>query len=137
MIKINEPDLIWLAGLLEGEGNFTWTQNSRQYSYPRMSVGSTDADVIFRVTSIIDNRRLYIKHLPSGKIFYTWSVNGKIAIEIMRLLQPHMMNRRKAVIGDILERWDAKKQGNSIGTNQRDKRFSSNPVFEGRDPPEI
>ena len=48
-MDIARDDLMWLAGLLEGEGSFLMARNivaGKVYRYPKITVNMTDRDVI-------------------------------------------------------------------------------------------
>lgn len=94
----NDRDLIWLAGLLEGEGTF----DAHSGKYPRIRVAMTDRDVVGRAASLFGTQvRLTLNRAPSKA---TWAarVQGAPAAEIMRLILPHMGTRRSAKIAEIL-----------------------------------
>lgn len=97
---MNVPDLKWLAGLLEGEGCFTFHGDGR----PQVIVHMTDADVVAKAA-----RRMGVK--PYGPYFdkkgsmpfFTANLYGPKARVLMRQLYPHMGARRRARIRHILE----------------------------------
>ncbi len=51
-----EYELLWLAGILEGEGYFhlynNHASNGKTYQYARICLGMTDKDVIEKVCSM-------------------------------------------------------------------------------------
>lgn len=95
---ITNEDLHWLAGLLEGEGCFT-LHKSKKRLYPKMQINMNDRDVIERVAELIG------KNVggPYGTGFYTVQIVGRQAIELMEVLKPLMMSRRKARIEEVIE----------------------------------
>jgi len=109
LAAISEPDLAWLAGLLEGEGSFLTARDSRtgrEYRYPRISVGMTDRDVIERAAWLLGERRAYPlpaeKQDRGKKPQFRASLSGWAAAEVMRRLRPWMGKRRGADIDQIL-----------------------------------
>lgn len=124
---MNEIDLAWLAGLLEGEGSFFMqrnTQPSGVYRYPFITVNMTDRDVIERVAEIFDSTVYEFKHIygASRKQAYRTQINGSRAAELMRLLLPHMGKRRSEKISEILTEYD--NSGKRPGRNRSRKGFS-------------
>lgn len=107
---MNREEVIWLAGLLEGEGCFSI---ARQHGNLKVGIviGMTDYDVILRVSQLFNKNRISSKTLKSGKVYYTAQIWGIDAIDIMKLLQPHMFGRRSAKIQEILEKWSWYKLG--------------------------
>jgi hypothetical protein len=94
---IGESDLVWLAGLLEGEGTF----DLHRGKYPRIRVGMTDRDVVGRAATLMGSRiRMTISKVH--KTTFHAEVSGDRAADIMRALLPHMGARRSSKIGDIL-----------------------------------
>lgn len=91
-------DLLWLAGLLEGEGSF----DLHRGKYPRIRVGMTDRDVIGRAATLLGARvRLSLKPAPNAAMWHA-EVSGTKAAEIMALVLPHMGSRRSGRIAAIL-----------------------------------
>ncbi len=107
-------DLFWLVGLLEGEGHFgvqqySVTSRGRRYKYrrPVIQLGMNDRDVVARASVIMQCAapRAY----PSAPGHYKIMVAGKRAVELMRVLFPHMGQRRSAIIADLLSTYGAAK----------------------------
>lgn len=91
-------DLIWLAGLLEGEGCF----DLHRGKYPRVRVGMADRDVVGRVATLFGCRvRLSLKPKPNAAIWHA-EVTGAKASRIMHEVLPYMGARRSAKIAEIL-----------------------------------
>jgi len=95
---VNRDDIIWLAGLLEGEGTF----DLHRGKYPRVRVGMTDRDVVGRAATLMGARvRLSLKPAPNAAMFHA-EVSGGKAAEVMAAILPHMGARRSARIATIL-----------------------------------
>lgn len=101
MIGVDRDDVVWLAGLLEGEGNF----DLQAGKYPRVRLSMTDRDVVGRVASLFDSSlRLTLRDAPNAP---TWHAEkqGEAAAEIMEAVLPYMGARRSAKIATILASW--------------------------------
>lgn len=95
---MNERDLVWLSGLLEGEGSF----DLHRGRYPRIRLGMTDRDVVGRAATLMGTRvRLSLRPRPYKATWHT-EVSGTRAAAIMRLILPHMGARRSAKIAEVL-----------------------------------
>lgn len=91
-------DVVWLAGLLEGEGTF----DLHRGKYPRVRVAMTDRDVVGRAATLIGARvRLSLKPAPYKASWHA-EVSGEKAAEVMRAVLPYMGSRRSAKIAAIL-----------------------------------
>ena len=90
-------NLHWLAGYLEGEGCFYYG-GSRKYPTLRITVESTDLDVISRVASMF-NRAICgpKKHNPGQDTYYT-AIAGAPSAGWMMTLYPMLSTRRKSKI---------------------------------------
>lgn len=91
-------DLIWLAGLLEGEGAF----DAHRQRYPRIRLQMTDRDTVERAARLMGTTvRLSLKRAPASA---TWNaeLSGDRAAAIMATLLPHMGARRSQRIADVL-----------------------------------
>jgi hypothetical protein len=100
------PDVAWLIGILEGEGHFGYQTTHR------VIVEMTDEDTINRVAniiwSIVGGNRPNIGVHPVGKRgnydrYYT-HVTGERARVLMRLVVPHMSERRRQQIWRALNK---------------------------------
>jgi hypothetical protein len=98
MIHGDRDDLLWLAGLLEGEGSF----DAHRGKYPRIRLAMTDRDVVGRAASLMDAKiRLALHPAPASATWHT-EISGVRAAEIMREILPHMGTRRSGRIADVL-----------------------------------
>lgn len=106
-INCNENDLMWLAGLLEGEASFCKSPPSRT-NCPRIYLEMTDFDVMDRVRIIFKRNKLqYLKpRQVHHKISYKICIQGKLAVLWMKKLYPHMMKRRKEQIIEAINDFD-------------------------------
>lgn len=95
---MTKEDLIWLAGLCEGEATF----DLQRKKYPRIRVAMTDRDVVGRVATLIGTSiRCVLKPLPN-KAIWTAELQGDRAAAVMRELLPYMGSRRSSKIAEIL-----------------------------------
>jgi hypothetical protein len=95
---VNLYDLIWLAGLLEGEGTF----DLQRGKYPRIRLAMTDRDVVGRAATLMGTKvRLSLRKAP---VTSTWhaEVQGPRAEALMEALLPYMGSRRSGRIAGIL-----------------------------------
>ncbi|MEV0267738.1 hypothetical protein AB0H43_03100 [Hamadaea sp. NPDC050747] len=91
-------DVMWLAGLLEGEGTF----DLHRGRYPRVRVEMVDRDVIGRAATLLGTSvRVTLKRKPFKSTWHA-EVSGTRAEAVMRALLPHMGARRSARIAEVL-----------------------------------
>ena len=104
-------DLAWAAGLLEGEGYFTWVNG-----YPVVGVEMTDRDVVDRFAALFPGPRgrkvmhRKNKNYTAGSDTprldsYRYEVQGGTAIAIMLTLFPFFGERRRARIKEMVVSW--------------------------------
>jgi hypothetical protein len=94
----NRDDVIWLAGLCEGEATF----DLHRGKYPRVRVGMTDRDVIGRAATLIGSRVNLRLHPAPNQATWHAEVSGAKAIEVMNAILPHMGSRRSGTIATVL-----------------------------------
>ncbi len=96
---MDDKDMFWLAGLLEGEGSFLKPAPSEP-KYPRIIFPSSDEDIAQRVAKLFEVNYIYRRESrhPNWKPECNVSVKGKRAASIMGLLYPLMGERRKRQI---------------------------------------
>jgi hypothetical protein len=99
---VDQLNLHWLAGLLEGEGSFFPGSPSNPHQ-PVLSVSMTDAGVMARVGELME-RKVYRcePRQPQWSVAYVVRLRGKPAVSWMHLLRPLMGERRQAQIDRAL-----------------------------------
>lgn len=106
---LNDTDITWLAGLLEGEGSFMMGRNivsGKVYRYPRVVVSMTDQDIIDRVAVLLGTKTYVIPNKnDSKKQQWRAQVNGSKAALLMEELLPYMGLRRAGKIKEILDEY--------------------------------
>lgn len=106
--SLDERDLLYLAGLMEGEGCFSVRHRivkGKRYTQVGVSLQMIDRDVVARVGQLIrqSHREAKSPQRPSH-----WSqpwvltLYGPAAEELMHALLPHMGERRSARIKECL-----------------------------------
>lgn len=115
-------DVVWLAGLLEGEGTF----DLHRGKYPRVRLAMTDRDIVGRAATLMGCRvRLSMKPAPYAATWHA-EIQGAKASEVMRAVLPYMGSRRSGKIAAILGTAE-------LGTTQTPKR----PTVKSLPGPEI
>lgn len=90
--------IVWLAGLLEGEGSF----DLHRGRYPRIRLAMTDRDIVDRAAAIMGTTVRLSLH--AGRNLPTWhtEIQGPRAAEIMSAILPYMGSRRSERIAAAL-----------------------------------
>ncbi|HEX2907188.1 MAG TPA: hypothetical protein VHO69_10035 [Phototrophicaceae bacterium] len=96
---MDDKELFWLAGLLEGEGLFQKGAPCEP-KYPQIKINMTDYDVITHVTNLFDVTYIQtsIPKYDHWKPNYGTLVKGKRAVRLMCQLYPLMGERRRQQI---------------------------------------
>ena len=111
MLDLTEPQIAWIAGLLEGEGSFGIDQrsskryaNSKAPASPFIKIAMTDEDVIARLSSYLDKPYCLPKRLTvTGKQVYQLHIGEKQKVFwLLQLIRPYMGERRGAKIDECL-----------------------------------
>lgn len=98
-------DIIWVAGLLEGEGYFAYQTSAK------IDVSMIDKDVIIKLRNILNPTVSVIARSKSSgdrQQQYRIQVCGLVAIQWMMTIYSLMGERRKARIREILKTWKGK-----------------------------
>lgn len=105
----HHDNVVWLAGLLEGEGCFTVHRDRRSSGRrPRVRVelNMTDEDVVRQAAQIFDPpsnvRRQAASRSPRHTDTWTATWSGYRAEYVMRRVLPYMGERRSAKINELL-----------------------------------
>ena len=92
---IKRDDIIWLAGLLEGEGWF----GLKEGKYPIITLSMTDEDVVVGVACMWKARVCRYRNVHSIRVY------GVHAIGWMMTLYPFLYERRKKMIANVIKFW--------------------------------
>lgn len=100
-------EIIWLAGLLDGEGYFGLMRCSnskveKDYFSPRVAVGMTDRDVIEHVATLFGTKVTSHPGQHGGQRIYRAAIYGEKARWVMNQVLPFMGERRSAKIAEVL-----------------------------------
>ena len=93
---IKRDDIIWLAGLLEGEGWFGLSDGK----YPVIGLKMCDEDIVVRVSDMWNVR---VNH---HRNYWMANIYGTNAIEWMITLYLLLGSRRRKVIAEIIKFWE-------------------------------
>lgn len=108
-------EIIWLAGLFEGEGWITFPK--REPNSVAIGMKMTDKDVmdrVYKAVGEVGSYRFYERDDPNHKGVWTWSLGDRDKIiEIITLLLPWMGERRTSKMKEALNRLE-----NNRGYNQ-------------------
>lgn len=94
-------DVVWLAGLLEGEGCFSLKHGLQ------VSLNMTDLDVVTRAMQVFPGTtNIWAKPATARtKCAYAISWNGRTAYELMKQILPEMGERRTEKILTVMADW--------------------------------
>lgn len=109
---MSEKELMYLAGLLEGEGSFLAGAPSAPNKI-RVTVQMTDRDVVEKVAVMFGDKAV-LRAVPRNsrwKTTYRTTVTGRAAADLMRRLYPHMGVRRRAQIDRVLAEYVYREPG--------------------------
>jgi hypothetical protein len=121
---VTREDIIWLAGLLEGEGCF-WTYRTkystaggkvREKEYPAVNVQMVDLDIVERVAALFAQFskggkcaiQTHEYKNEKHKTVYIVSMTGWTAVDIMRAILPWMGERRTAKITELIKSYEGR-----------------------------
>lgn len=120
---MTELELLWIAGLLEGEGSFI-TGGPTQPNRAIINLSMTDEDVVRRAAKLMGGT--VNGPYPGSKSHYkpSWLARlcGRPAIVLMERLHPHMGLRRQGQISGVLAAYQDKTD--RLSTFTVDKIFS-------------
>ena len=99
----SKQTLVYVAGLLEGEGYFTATKVGN-YKYPRIGCDMSDQDVIEDLQEMLGCGTLYSrKRAENRKKIYGWRLLSKRKVlKLAKALYPYMKSRRQKQIDKLI-----------------------------------
>lgn len=100
-ITIKDVDLLWLAGLLEGDGFFNTKKDS---PHPIVSIQLNDEDVIQKISSIFDvNYYRKTSHNKNWNDGFSCIIKSVTAEALYIAIEPYMGVRRRNRINSVLQ----------------------------------
>ena len=93
-----KDDLLWLAGLLEGEGCFF----EHHHRYPAIALSMTDEDVVEYVAKLMNTTYYMIKSVNGNKPVFRCAISGTNAVTFMKWIRPYMHIRRGKRIDELV-----------------------------------
>lgn len=87
---MTDLELGWLAGIVDGEGSISLDPTSGRWRYPRISIPSTDYEILAEVKRLLGGC-ISVKRdrRPNTKPSWTWKIHGGLqALRILGLIQP-------------------------------------------------
>lgn len=106
-------DVTYVAGLLEGEGCFQFSNS------PTIRLSMTDKDIVTKARNLMKVDRIIYAHKSDSvsrnrwKQKYTLTLHGNIAIQWMMTIYSLMGERRKAKIKEIIYAWKQMKHSDT------------------------
>tara|TARA_Y100001973_G_scaffold24070_1_gene35930 strand:- start:1474 stop:1896 length:423 start_codon:yes stop_codon:yes gene_type:complete len=86
-------DIVWAAGLFEGEGSICTKKQIPKHRY--LKIGMTDKDVMQRFVNVIGYGNLNGPYKGTNKPFWAWEVSKKTEVlRILKMFLPHFGKRR-------------------------------------------
>lgn len=117
---LQETDVAWLAGLLEGEGSFTLQQPLNALGEKRVriaiSLQMTDRDVLEKVASLVQDGKVLTAKRQAGhhKETWRWQISSlEIVSQLMTRVLPYMSERRSKQIITCLTAAKAAKESSN------------------------
>ncbi len=100
---MNDVDIAWVAGLLEGEGSFLFKKSGEA---PLVSCHMTDLDVLEKLQNLCGGKIYTVsKRKDHWKQSWVWYVSHANAARLMKDVLPYMASRRSQKIKCLLEAW--------------------------------
>ena len=104
-----DENLAWCAGFFEGEGTIIYGDS---HTGPfRIKVSSTDLDVLELLKTRSGVGFVHGPYPPKGfgvKEYWTWTCNGKLAVEFMLTIQPMLGTRRSSRLDEKISSWQSR-----------------------------
>lgn len=131
---MKHDDILWLAGLLEGEGCFSLTNLKaiRGLGTPKVSLNMSDLDVVEKANELMGAKTIHTKLPRKSHWSTTYEINiyGKPALRIMADILPYMGKRRSARIMDIIDHMADKPEDNRLGENNPQSKLTRADIQE-------
>jgi hypothetical protein len=114
---ITSRDLEWVAGFIEGEGNFSFAQKCI-----RIAVCQVQKWPLDKMQTILGGHVWFMQPRKRGKEqdIYKWSLAGSNAAGLCMTLYPLMSPKRQGQIKEVLAKWKALRMSNKMKRKLRE-----------------
>ena len=105
-LDLDPIDIGWLAGLLEGEGYFSYSWNAKKHLRVIVRCKLTDKDVVESIRRITGMGSLSFQDRKDGirQISYEWNSGNRLWLRrLLYTLRPYMHSRRRKRIDEVLQ----------------------------------
>ena len=111
-LDLSEIEIAWLAGLIEGEGNFGLdSRSAKRYKVstappsPFLRISMTDQDIIERVSKLVNKKCFSPTRLTAaGKRVYTVHIGDRTTLTtLLPRLFPYFGKRRQEAVQECLD----------------------------------
>lgn len=106
----NEHNLGWLAGIVDGEGSIFLTRHHKtEFRAPTISITNSSKTIIAEIVRItgINSVSKQKKYKAHHKQCYLWKTSYRKAIEIIKLVEPYLIDEKKKKRAQYLLNYDA------------------------------
>jgi hypothetical protein len=96
MADLPDHEVLWAAGLFEGEGWFTNSRTGTHW-YPKAGVQMADEEIIRRFHAVMGLGRVHGPYQKGSnrKPQWQWQANGREARQVIHRLLPYLGSRRQ------------------------------------------
>lgn len=89
MNHLKPLDIAWLAGMVEGEGGFSYSNKTDKFYYPNIRIKSVDREVVERIQTITGIGTIYSEPAgrrdnPNNQEIFIWHLG--VALDIIHFL---------------------------------------------------
>lgn len=89
MNQMSALDIAWIAGMVEGEGGFSYSNKTDKFYYPNLRIKSVDKEVVVRIQTITGVGTIYSEPAgrmdnPNNQEIFIWHLG--VALEIIHFL---------------------------------------------------
>lgn len=125
---MKHDDILWLAGLMEGEGSFSSYEHKDGGHYAaKLALAMRDKDIVQRAAKLLNARLRKEFDRRYGKYMYVAGLSGMKAVRFSMLLYPYLGDRRRAQISRMYRRM-RRNPGHAWGERTRHNRFNNEAV---------
>ena len=134
---MEHDDILWLAGLLEGEGwfgvmNAPWQREGAGVGYgiAAISLNMKDRDVVWRAAVLMGATRIVEVNPKKSHWSTTYQIKivGQKATRVMMALLPHMGERRSIQIKDAIDHEAGKPERHQRGESNVNAKLTADQV---------
>ena len=125
---MTRDELIWAAGIMDGEGHIRATKNLKKHYYARIHIAMVHQKTVERMLAIFGKGKIKPQKPKRGRPAGRWECNGDDAIQVLLVLRQFLYTKSEEC--NIVT--ELSTPGNRLSAEEREAKWKRLRFLNGR-----